>query len=113
MSAVRNRAAPYPPSHYCLKPEELERLGFPGAGDTGVVAVGQATGVDGAVGQDGTGEHLLGIDCEMVITSEGRELARVTVVDQALKTVYDSLVVRSARSHDTRRRRPCTHGCRS
>lgn len=96
--------APFPPSHYCLKLDEMERLGFPSPSDAGVVCVGaggaggeaETAGADGAASGDGAQEHLLGIDCEMVLTSEGRELARVTVVDQALETVYDTLVVRTA-----------------
>ncbi|XP_074642414.1 uncharacterized protein LOC141899788 [Tubulanus polymorphus] len=32
------------------------------------------------------------LDCEMVYTSKGSELARITVIDRELQTVYDSLV---------------------
>ena len=37
---------------------------------------------------------LLAVDCEMCHTAVGLELTRVTVTNQALETVFDSLVVR-------------------
>mmetsp|Transcript_1031 Transcript_1031/g.3473 ORF Transcript_1031/g.3473 Transcript_1031/m.3473 type:complete len:520 (+) Transcript_1031:1403-2962(+) len=40
---------------------------------------------------DGT-ERMYAIDCEMVLTERGRELARCTVVDAVGATVYDELV---------------------
>lgn len=35
---------------------------------------------------------VFALDCEMIYTTQGLELARVTVVDPACKTVYESLV---------------------
>jgi hypothetical protein len=43
---------------------------------------------------------LLGLDCEMVKTTAGLELARVTIVDEGYNVVYEQLVVRS---HSCRR----------
>jgi DNA polymerase III epsilon subunit-like protein len=33
--------------------------------------------------------HLLGIDCEMVLTAQGSELVRVVIVDDQNKLVFD------------------------
>ena len=38
------------------------------------------------------GAHILGVDCEMVNTSVGKELARVSVVNERFETVLDELV---------------------
>lgn len=42
----------------------------------------------------------LALDCEMVRTSEGQELARITVVDRKLEVVYDTYVQPSAPVED-------------
>ena len=35
---------------------------------------------------------VLAVDCEMVLTTEGQALARISIVDKDLRTVYDKLV---------------------
>lgn len=38
---------------------------------------------------------LLAIDCEMVITKAGREVARISIVNEAFQVIYDALVLPS------------------
>ncbi|XP_059167072.1 putative exonuclease GOR [Physella acuta] len=40
----------------------------------------------------GFDHHIYSIDCEMIYTKAGLELAQVTVIDEDCKTVYESLV---------------------
>ena len=35
---------------------------------------------------------MFGVDCEMVITTQGSELARVSVVTEGYEPIYDELV---------------------
>lgn len=41
---------------------------------------------------DKRSQYVRALDCEMVYTTKGMELARITVVDEACNTVYESLV---------------------
>lgn len=49
---------------------------------------------------DQRSHHVYALDCEMVYTTRGMELARVTVVDDKCKTVYESIVQPSGKLVD-------------
>ena len=51
---------------------------------------GGGEGVDG--GGDGAAMPMFAIDCEMVETSVGSELVRISVVNEALECIYDTFV---------------------
>ncbi|ELU00070.1 hypothetical protein CAPTEDRAFT_126083, partial [Capitella teleta] len=63
----------------------------------GYVCTTEGTGVEEEPG-------VYALDCEMVFTTAGSELAKVTVVDQDLKVVYDKVVKPGNRviNHNTR-----------
>lgn len=90
-----------------LSASERAEHGYPPAagGDGWVVLPSRVSDADGEDGESaGVGgalagtpsERMVAMDCEMVVTEAGRELARCTVVDEAGVVLYDELVLPSA-----------------
>ena len=88
-----------------LNASERAEHGYPpaGGGDGWVVLPSGGRGVDArghgageTSGAQGASERMVAIDCEMVVTEAGRELARCTAVDEAGAVLYDALVLPSA-----------------
>eukprot|EP00057_Strongylocentrotus_purpuratus_P022233 XP_011676707.1 PREDICTED: small RNA degrading nuclease 5 isoform X1 [Strongylocentrotus purpuratus] len=78
--------APQPgKTHYLVSREEMESRGYPRPGDEGCVHTR-------IVEQVTDQSPIIGIDCEMVITTAGTELARVSLTDDKGKMLYNSLV---------------------
>lgn len=88
-----------PPEHYCATMEALEANHFPMPvvnGDDGSITCPEGWVATQPAGQlasaqsSGQPQHdLLALDCEMVTTEEGLELARATVVDRHGKPLLD------------------------
>ncbi|CAH1245799.1 AC004381.6 [Branchiostoma lanceolatum] len=75
-------------THYLLSQEQLRMNRFPLATDTALpedfVSLQSCTPTDSS--------PMFAVDCEMCETEAGKELTRVSVVSEDLKTVYNSLV---------------------
>jgi len=92
-------AAPKPPAFYVVASETRKMLEFPEPGEPDIVPMVLGSEEAKEVCDSHSNPHLLAVDCEMVRTSAGMELARVTFVNQQLETVLDELVVRICRLH--------------
>lgn len=90
-SATSQKKLPKAP-FYVLSKKELEDNKYPiqGAADAkGFVRLPAASSTDATPSKS---PRLFGVDCEMVVTASGFELARATVVNESLECVYDELV---------------------
>ena len=76
--------------NYLLCAEDMRIIGFPSEHDRNSVLNTQ-TDIWPSVPKTDF-NRLLAIDCEMVITKAGKELARISVVDEGFQVVYDTLV---------------------
>ena len=100
---------PPPRTTYLLSKQELEENGFPvmespidqrGVDCSRYVELipWPSTDIEESLGCDDGGEEseielpIFSIDCEMVETANGSELARISVVNEALECIYDTFV---------------------
>ncbi|XP_068761687.1 LOW QUALITY PROTEIN: uncharacterized protein [Montipora capricornis] len=91
---------------YILSMEEMEENGFP----LPTSQLSQASKVSNDNGYLSTKPHqrstnstespMFAVDCEMCITTEGVELTRISVVDESLNVLYDTLVKPSSQIVD-------------
>ncbi|XP_041474134.1 small RNA degrading nuclease 5-like isoform X4 [Lytechinus variegatus] len=72
-------------TYYLVSREEMKSRGYPCPDDPGCVHTSHVECVNDQ-------SPIIGIDCEMVLTSAGSELARVSVTDEKGKMLYNSLV---------------------
>jgi DNA polymerase III epsilon subunit-like protein len=80
-----------------LTASERAEHGYPpAAGGDGWVILPSRSADDTSGTSHAAGERMVAVDCEMVVTEAGRELARCTVVDDAGAVLYDALVLPSA-----------------
>lgn len=63
--------------------EEMEKNGFPKTGDLGFIGTNEL----------GTVQGVIALDCEMVKTTKGLELARVSLVSESGNVLYDEYVI--------------------
>lgn len=97
--------AKFPYHNYLLKPAAMKANGYPDKAevfdseDSGWVCVPELAldfkgDVKKPLPDKVTGRFkMIGLDCEMVTTTEGSELARATLVDEEYNVVYDELCV--------------------
>ncbi|XP_033111059.1 RNA exonuclease 5-like [Anneissia japonica] len=72
-------------SDYVLTEEEMRWHGYPTPDRPGFVSTKHAGTISDA-------SPLIAIDCEMSMTHSGQELTRVSVVNEKLEVLYDTLV---------------------
>ncbi|KAK9809331.1 hypothetical protein WJX73_005933 [Symbiochloris irregularis] len=98
---------PFPPSHYCMTRKQIAERKFP-ACMRGDASEGEddypCTQPSGAAEGDAAWERMVAMDCEMVITSEGYELARMSLTNEAGQLLLDTLVLpeHNVTDHNTR-----------
>ncbi|KAK9820565.1 hypothetical protein WJX72_011714 [[Myrmecia] bisecta] len=97
--AGKRRRAPFPPSHYAMRLEQMEAHNFPlpevsESGEMrcpeGYIAT-QPSGAAGAVSVPS--ERMVALDCEMCQTTAGLEVTRVTLIDEMCQVLLDELVL--------------------
>lgn len=83
--------APSSLKHLCLTQHEMAEHSYPSCDRPLPPGFRRAT--EPSIAREKQPDGVLALDCEMCETCDGLELTRISVVDQSLKCVYDSLVL--------------------